>query len=184
MQQILFPPKKYQIIYADPPWQFKNYNDAKGDHWAGSHYELMTTKSISLLPIKDLADDSCILFIWGTWPKLPDCLEVIKGWGFTYKTVAFVWCKENKNKSLFLGMGYWTRSNTEYCLLATKGRIKRVDTNIFQVIQALRMRHSAKPAIVRDKIIKLVGDLPRIELFARQKTEGWDTWGNEVIENG
>lgn len=172
--------RKYQIIYADPPWQFKNYNDDKAKNWAGNHYGLMTTKDICGLPIKELAADDCILFIWGTWPKLPDCLEVIKAWGFTYKTLGFSWYKENKDKSLFFGMGYWTRSNTEYCLLATKGHPKRIDANVFQVIQYPRMKHSAKPPVIRKKILELVGDLPRLELFARERTEGWHVWGNEV----
>jgi N6-adenosine-specific RNA methylase IME4 len=172
--------KKYSVIYADPPWQFKNYNDKKAKNWAGDHYNLMTTDDICKLPIKNISDDDCILFIWGTWPKLPDCLEVIKQWGFTYKTLGFNWYKENKDKSLFLGMGYWTRSNSEYCLLATKGKPKRVNANVFQVVQYPRMKHSEKPSIIRNKIVYLVGDLPRIELFAREKTEGWDVWGNEV----
>lgn len=177
---IPFPDKKYQIIYADPPWQFKNYNDTTAKNWAGEHYGLMTTKDICALPVKNIVDDNCILFIWGTWPKLPDCLEVISGWGFTYKTLGFNWYKENKDSSLFFGMGYWTRSNTEYCLLATKGHPKRIDANVFQVVNHPRLRHSEKPAIIRDRIVELVGDLPRIELFSRKKADGWDAWGNEV----
>jgi len=173
--------KKYQIIYADPPWKFKNYNDKKATNWVGGHYGLMTTQDICKLPIKNITDDNCILFIWGTFPKLPDCLGVIKGWGFTYKTLGFNWYKRNRKKEgLFFGMGYWTRSNSEYCLLATKGHPKRIDTSVFQVVEHPRLEHSQKPKIIRDKIVELVGDLPRIELFAREKTEGWDVWGNEV----
>ena len=180
--------KKYQIIYADPPWQFKNYNDKKAKNWAGEHYGLMTTEDICKLPIDKIANDNCILFIWGTFPKLPDCLEVINAWGFTYKTLGFNWYKENKDKSLFFGMGYWTRSNSEYCFLATKGHPKRIDANVFQVLQYPRLKHSQKPPIVREKIVQLVGDLPRIELFARKSDtlfddpswKGWDVWGNEV----
>ena len=141
---------------------------------------MMTTKGICEMEVSKITDENCILFIWGTWPRLPDCLEVVKAWGFTYKTLGFNWYKENKNGSLFFGMGYWTRSNTEYCLLATKGHPKRIDANVFQVIRHPRLRHSEKPAVVRDKIVELVGDIPRIELFARQKTHGWDVWGNEV----
>lgn len=172
--------KKYQIIYADPPWLFKNYNDEKATNWVGDHYGLMTTQDICKLPIREIVDNNCTLFIWGTWPKLPDCLEVIKAWGFTYKTLAFNWIKLNKNNSFFFGMGYWTRSNSEYCLLATKGRPKRISAKVFSVIEYPRLKHSQKPPIIRDRIIQLVGDLPRIELFARQKTEGWDVWGDEV----
>ena len=172
--------KKYKIIYADPPWQFKNYNDSTAMKWVGDYYGLMTTKDICEVRVSKIMDDNCILFIWGTWPKLPDCLDVIKAWGFAYKTIGFNWYKENMNGGLFFGMGYWTRSNTEYCLLATKGHPKRINASIFQVIRHSRLKHSKKPDAVRDKIVELVGDLPRIELFARQKTEGWDVWGNEV----
>ena len=173
--------KKYNIIYADPPWQFKNYNDKKAKNWVGEHYGLLSTKDICNLPISDIADKDCVLFIWGTWPKLPDCLEVIKAWGFNYKTCGFNWIKTNKgNGSLFFGMGYWTRSNSEFCLLATKGHPKRVDANVFQVLKEPRTKHSSKPSVTRDYVVQLVGNLPRIELFARQKTDGWDVWGNEV----
>ena len=177
---IPFPNKKYQIIYADPPWQFKNYNDKTAKNWVGEHYSCMSTQDICNLQISDIAGDNCILFIWGTFPKLPDCLEVIKAWGFTYKTLGFNWYKENQNRALFLGMGYWTRSNSEYCFLATKGHPKRIGTNVFQIVRYPRLKHSEKPPIIRDKIVELMGDLPRIELFAREKTEGWDVWGNEV----
>jgi len=171
---------KYQIIYADPPWAFKNYNDSKATNWVGEQYSTMSTEDICKLPIQEISDKDCSLFIWGTFPKLPDCLEVIKRWGFTYKTCAFNWFKENKDKSFFFGMGYWTRSNSEFCLLATKGHPKRLSASVSQVIKYPRLKHSEKPSIVRDKIVELLGDLPRIELFARQKTDGWDVWGNEV----
>jgi len=172
--------KKYKIILADPPWQFKNYNDDKSKHWAGDHYGLMTTEDICKMPIKDIADDDCILFIWGTFPKLPDCLEVIKSWGFTYKTLGFIWYKTTKDNDFVMGMGYWTRSNTEYCLLATKGNPKRINASISQIIKSPRLKHSEKPPIIRQKIIELMGDLSRVELFARQRFEGWDIFGNEA----
>jgi len=172
--------KKYQIIYADPPWQFRNYNDNTAKKWVGKQYPILNTKDICNLPINSIADNNCILFIWGTWTKLPDCLKVIRAWGFIYKTLGFCWYKENKNSSLFFGMGYWTRSNTEYCLLATKGHPKRINASISQVLRYPRLKHSEKPHIIRDKIVGLVGNLSRIELFARQKTEGWDVWGDEV----
>ncbi len=186
---IPFPNKKYQIIYADPPWQFKNYNDKTAKNWVGSHYGCMTTEDICNLPVSEIADENCILFIWATFPKLPDCLKVIEKWGFIYKTLGFNWYKENQNGSLFFGMGYWTRSNTEICLIATKGHPKRQDANVFQVIEYPRLKHSEKPPIIRDRIVQLMGDLPRIELFARppkdrlfedESYKGWDVWGNEV----
>ena len=153
----------------------------------------MSKEDIKNLPVKDLADDNCILFVWVTFPKLLDGLETIKSWGFEYKTVGFVWVKANKNynkKKLtfikeekfdaFWGLGYWTRSNAELCLIATRGKPKRVSMGVHQIVYEPVREHSRKPDIVRDKIVKLMGDLPRIELFARQKVEGWDCWGNEV----
>jgi N6-adenosine-specific RNA methylase IME4 len=114
-------------------------------------------------------------------PCLPEGIDLIKKWGFEYKTVAFVWTKKNKKAdSLFWGMGYWTRANSELCLLATKGNIKRIAKNVHQVVQTPIREHSQKPDEVRDRIVQLMGDLPRIELFARQKTDGWDVWGNEI----
>ena len=133
------------------------------------------------LPIQNLVDDNCVLFLWVTAPLLPEALYTIKAWGFEYKTVAFTWVKKNKKSdSWFWGMGWWTRSNPEYCLLSTKGNPKRQAPNVHSVIDSRIEEHSKKPNIVREKIIELCGDLPRIELFAREKTEGWDVWGNEV----
>lgn len=142
---------------------------------------VMKLEDICNLPVKEIAADDSILFIWATFPNLKEALEVIDAWGFEYKTVAFVWVKQNKKSdSLFWGMGYWTRSNAEVCLLATKGRPKRVDSSVHQVIISHIEEHSKKPAETRDRIVKLVGDVPRVELFARQKTPGWNTWGNEL----
>jgi N6-adenosine-specific RNA methylase IME4 len=126
-------------------------------------------------------DKNAVLFLWTPCPQIPEALEVIKSWGFTFKTVAFTWVKRNKKKSSwFWGMGYWTRANAELCLLATKGNIKRISSSVHSIIDTPIEEHSKKPAIVRERIVALIGDLPRIELFARQKTEGWDVWGNEV----
>ena len=112
---------------------------------------------------------------------LPEALEVIKRWGFKYKTVAFTWIKENKKSDgYFTGMGYYTRCNPEQCLLATKGKPKRISKSVRQLIVSRLEQHSKKPDDIRNRIVKLCGDLPRIELFARQRVEGWDCWGNEV----
>lgn len=119
--------------------------------------------------------------MWVTMPQLPKVFEVIEAWGFEYKTCAFTWVKKNKIKdSWFMGMGNWTRSNSELCLLATKGKPKRIDASILSVVDTPIEKHSKKPDVIKDYIVKLCGNLPRIELFARQKTEGWDVWGNEV----
>ena len=178
---IPFPDKKYNIIYADPAWSFKTYSDKGKGKSPDNHYSVMSLEDIKDLPLQDIADDNCILFIWVTFPLLKESFEVIDAWGFTYKTVGFNWVKKNKKTdSWFWGLGYWTRANAELCLIATKGTIKRQSASVHQVIDTPIERHSKKPDIVRDKIVELVGDLPRIELFARETADGWDSWGNEL----
>ena len=170
--------KKYGIIYADPPWR---YQMSRGSGVAENHYPTMSLVEICTLPIADIAAKDCVLFLWATFPQLKEALRVIDPWGFRYKTLAFLWLKQNrKADTWFYGMGFWTRSNAEVCLLATRGHPKRQSTRIHQFVISHIEEHSKKPAVVRDKIVQLVGDLPRVELFARQKTPGWDVWGNEV----
>lgn len=141
----------------------------------------MRLEELAALPVSDLADTDCALFLWATFPQLPEALRLIRAWGFSYKTVAFVWLKTNrKARTWFYGLGFWTRSNAEICLLATKGHPKRQAANIHQLIVSPVERHSKKPDEARDRIVALMGDLPRIELFARQETPGWEVWGNEV----
>ena len=172
--------KKYNIIYADPPWSYRDKALA-GNRGACCKYPVMSIEDICKLNIKEIVADNCVLFIWVTMPKLNECFDVIKSWGFEYKTCAFTWVKKNKKSdSWFWGMGSWTRANAELCLLATKGKPTRVSAKVHSIIDTPIEEHSKKPDIVRDKIVELCGDLPRIELFARQKTEGWDVWGNEV----
>ncbi len=172
---------RYQIIYADPPWHYKNYADNTASRWVGNQYGVMSVKDLCALPVSSIADKDCALFLWTTPPLLQEAMLVLTAWGFVYKTKAFCWVKQNKKSmGLFTGMGYWTRSNTEDCWLATKGHPKRIDASVHQVIMSPVMEHSHKPSIVREKIVQLMGDLPRIELFARRKVEGWDCWGNEV----
>jgi|TARA_R110000796_G_scaffold158110_1_gene274832 N6-adenosine-specific RNA methylase IME4 len=177
---IKFPDKKYNIIYADPAWNYETWSEGASRNVKGK-YKTMSMKEIWDLPVKDICEKDCILFIWVTYPKLIDCMETIKKWGFTYKTCGFSWIKKNKKSdSLFLGMGYWTRANNEICLLATKGKPKKISSSVRQVVLDPIREHSRKPDCVRDRIVELLGDLPRIELFARQKVEGWDSWGDEV----
>ena len=173
--------KKYNIIYADPPWTFTTRSDKGKDRSPENHYNCMTLKDICNLPVNDIAKKDCVLFMWVVDPLLHKAFEVIKAWNFEYKTVAFTWAKTNK-KSLgfFTGLGYWTRGNPEMCLLATKGRPKRLSKSVAQLVVDQRREHSRKPDRIRNDIVNLCGDLPRIELFARQKTKGWDVWGNEV----
>lgn len=180
MEQIPFPNKKYQIIYADPPWSYRDKALA-GNRGAGCKYQTQESDWISNLPVSDIAAENCVLFLWVTMPKLNECWGVIEKWGFTYKTCAFNWVKKNKKAdSWFWGMGRWTRANAELCLLSTKGKPKRINAGVHSVIDTLIEKHSKKPDEARRRIVELLGDLPRIELFARKKTDGWDVWGDEV----
>lgn len=141
----------------------------------------MSIEDLCALPVADLAAPDSALFLWATFPQLPEALRLIEAWGFTYKSVAFVWLKKNKKAdSWFYGLGFWTRGNAEICLLATKGHPKRQAANIHQFIISPIEAHSKKPDAARVKIISLMGDLPRVELFARQTPPGWAVWGNEV----
>ena len=107
-----FPNKKYSIIYADPPWTYKVWSEKGTGRSASQHYSLMTKEEIQSLPVKDIADENCVLFLWAIYPCLEEALELIKCWGFTYKTIAFTWVKRNKiADSWFWGLGHWTRSN-------------------------------------------------------------------------
>ena len=181
MGKISFPKKKYNIIYADPPYYFKAYSDKGNKRSALLHYNCLDIHDIYNLPVNSISDNDCMLFLWVIDPMLPQAIEVIKRWGFNYKTVAFTWVKQNiKSDGYFTGMGYYTRANPEMCLLATIGKPKRISKSVKQLVVDNRREHSRKPDCVRDRIVELCGDLPRIELFARQKTEGWDCWGDEV----
>ena len=177
--------KKYGAILADCPWEYNARSNTKTRFSGGAmaHYPTMTTDDICNLPIGSIADKDCALVLWATFPKLPEALRVMNAWGFRYVTVAFNWFKTSKNGSPFFGVGYYTKSNSEIALLGVKGKMKPVSNFVSQVIVAERERHSKKPDIIRDKIVELFGDIPRIELFAREKTDGWDTWGNEVIND-
>lgn len=190
---------KYKIILCDPPWTFKTYSDAGKDRSAEQHYSTMTLEDIKKLPVKNLADKDCMLFMWAIDTHLPQALDVIKAWDFTYKTTAFYWAKINKtakleslnaNKDFFTGMGYWTRANPETCLyaeneadrclLSTTGHPARQSASVRKLIIDYRREHSQKPDQTHDRIEQLLGKLPRIELFARKERDGWDSWGNEV----
>ena len=170
--------KKYSIIYADPPWR---YNQKGVSGAAEKHYPTMSIEELCALPVAEISASDSVLFLWTTFPQLPSALQLIKAWGFSYKTVGFVWLKKNrKSDSWLCGMDFWTRGNAEICLLATKGHPKRKAANVHQFIISPIREHSRKPDEAREKIVALMGDLPRIELFARQTSPGWDVWGNEV----
>ncbi len=170
--------KRYSIIYADPPWRYDQKSLRGG---AEKFYHTMGIDEICALPVSQLAAEDCTLFLWVTFPQLPLAFRVIEAWGFQYKTVGFLWIKQNKKSDgLFFGTGFWTRSNAEVCLLAVRGKPKRKSAAVHQLAISHREQHSQKPAVVREKIVELMGDLPRVELFARQRADGWDAWGDEV----
>ena len=184
---IPLPNKKYNIIYADPAWSYndkragsglKNPNGAGG---ADKHYKTLSLEEICSIDVKSICLDNSMLFLWCTSSLLDYGFKVIQSWGFNYKTVGFVWVKLTKDLSKpYSGMGYYTNQNAEFCLIGLKGKYWREAKNVKQIIQEPRREHSRKPDIARTRIIELCGDLPRIELFARQKVDGWDCWGNEV----
>jgi N6-adenosine-specific RNA methylase IME4 len=183
-----FPNKKYEVIYADPPWSYKQTGGPNGQRgMATAHYDTMPLDAIKALPVQNMVSDGgCALFLWATGPLLPEAIAVMEAWGFSYKGIAFAWVKHNrKSPSLFWGMGAYTRSNVELCLLGVSKKYKASDHvkshAVHQVVVSPISRHSEKPDEVRQRITKLLGDIPRIELFARQKCAGWDAWGNEVL---
>lgn len=175
-----FPKKKYGVIYADPPWYFKTRSDKGKDRSPEKHYSCMSLADIIRLPVSDIAEDNSVLLMWVCDPMLDQALEVIKAWGFKYKTVGFTWAKTNRTKlGFFTGLGYWTRGNPEMCLLATKGKPKRNSKSIPQLVVDQRREHSRKPDIVYNHIENML-DGPYMELFARRTRPGWTSWGNEV----
>jgi len=171
--------KKYKIIYADPPWSYRNMGNIQAT--ANSHYSTMSNKDICNLPINKISEDNSILFLWATFPKIQEALDVIKAWGFEYKTLGFSWIKTNpKNGKPFFGVGWYTKSNAEVCLIGVKGKAPKISNSVSSVIIEPRGDHSAKPDIVRDKIVEFCGDITRIELFAREKILGWTSIGNDI----
>lgn len=185
--------RSYSVIHADPPWR---YDDKLGNSpaWGAMKYPTMSVEELCALPVKEHAAKDCALLMWATWPLLPEALRVIEAWGFKYRTCAFVWVKQNPSADNgwlirqdlkdaldgYSGLGKWVNGNTEVCLLAKRGSPKRQAKNVKQLVIAPRSRHSAKPPEVRDRIVRLFGDVPRLEMFARSKTPGWDVWGNEL----
>ena len=197
--------QKYDVILADPPWSFRVWNKDTGNgRSAESHYRTMSLADICNLPIKELTSPNCVLFLWSVWPSIFDAKEVIDSWGFKYKSLGFEWWKLNKNwlktinklvsnnypyrefttsllqNLFFFGMGYYTRTNSEPCLLATKGSMPVAVHNERNFIISPRREHSRKPDEQYEKIERLYPNTRKLELFARYKHDGWDVWGNEV----
>lgn len=183
-----FPDKRYTVIYADPPWAYSQGGKTKSSHGiASQHYPTMTTSEICAMPIKSIcaAEGGTACFMWATFPNIAEAIKVMEAWGFEYKTAAFVWVKKNaKNGGNFMGLGAYTRANAEVCLLGVTPDFKAgamvKSHRVHQVIEAPFDGHSKKPDEARRRIVELLGDVPRIELFARQRADGWDAWGNEA----
>ncbi len=176
---------KYKIIYADPPWEYKQSGSKEHSRgMAKQHYKTMSTEDIARLNVKNISADNAVLFLWATFPNIDQALKVIEAWGFIYKTAAFVWVKKNKNGSNFWGMGAYTRANAEVCLMAirkeTKAKRIVVSHAVHQIVETVKEGHSKKPGVVRDRIVSLLGGVKRIELFARDRVPGWDAWGDEI----
>jgi len=181
--------KKYQIIYADPPWKYSS-NICTSRRIRGKYveypltYPTLNTDNIMEMPVENISANDCILFLWTTDTHLPDALQVIEAWGFKYRTIGFVWIKQEKSGKDVCLFGHYTNKSSEICLLATRGKIHSYikSRKVRQLVRAVRHKkiHSKKPNKIRKRIVELMGDLPRIELFARKKVEGWDVWGNEV----
>ena len=187
--------KKYQVIYADPPWDFTkssfilrkggfNLNSLKTEvkkDWE-KVYPTLSKEEIESLPIRDITEKDAICFMWTTDTHLPDAIKIMKSWGFNYKTIAFVWVKKEKSGKQVRMMAPWTNKGAEICLLGTKGQMTKYlgARNIAQVVEATRANHSKKPDIIAEEIVRMFPNCERIELFARDAKPGWDVWGNEV----
>jgi len=192
------PRNHFGVVLADPPWRFKTWNKAtaikkrKSNYGHASnavHYNTMPFEEIAALPVRAVAADNCCLFMWVSWPMIEDALSLVRIWGFTYKTCAFDWMKAHVGQidmfrddaDALMGMGYWTRANTEPCLLATRGKPKRKTADVRMGIIEPRREHSRKPDCIHKRIERLVGG-PRLELFARTERPGWTVWGNETTK--
>ncbi len=177
----------YRVIYADPPWA---YDDQNCNGAAEQQYRTMTLDRLCSLPVAQMAAENCALFMWGTYPKIQDALTLIPYWGFTFKSYAFDWVKLRGGRPQ-MGLGRWTRGSSEPCLLAVRGKPQRHDKGVRQLVETLEQDddrilyspnegHSTKPSEVRDRIVHLMGDVPRLEMFARTRVPGWDAFGDQI----
>lgn len=185
------PKNHFGVILADPPWHFQALASppyGKG-RAAESHYQTMKEADICALPVADLAADDCVLFMWACWPMIEQAFRVVRDWGFVFKTCGFCWIKADATQIHMFDeeiepdmlLGYWTRSNSEVCLLATRGKPKRMAADVRQAIIAPKREHSRKPKGVHARIERLCSG-PYLELFARQSRPNWTTWGNQATK--
>ena len=181
-------PGPFSVVYADPPWTY--YGDPNKDQACGKHYACMTDADLEALPVRDICAARAVVFLWATCPRLDAGIRLLQAWGLHYRGVPFVWVKTRKDGGIIGGQGIrptLTKPTVEMVLAGcttAKGRtLPILDEGMPQVVLAPRGRHSAKPAEVRDRIVRLMGDVPRVELFARERVQGWEAWGNEVEAN-
>lgn len=182
MTLLALPDGQFGCVLADPPWSFTNWSGKGEARNAKRHYDVLDRATLESLPVADVASKDAVLLLWATNPLLPHALALIEAWGFTFKTVGFTWAKRTPTDSGWhMGLGYWTRQNSEQCLLATRGKPKRLPTgaSVRQLITSPRREHSRKPDEQYDRIEQLVAG-PYLELFARTARPGWTAWGNEV----
>jgi N6-adenosine-specific RNA methylase IME4 len=180
----------FSAILADPPWRFETWSDAGRDRSPDRHYPTMTMDELRALDVAAHAARDSVLFLWAVWPMLPQALALIEAWEFTYKTCAFCWTKADASQldmfrddvAVAIGPGYWTRANTEPCLLAVRGKPRRIHADVRQAIVEPRREHSRKPDGIHDRIERLVAG-PYLEMFARRRRAGWTVWGNEIARD-
>jgi N6-adenosine-specific RNA methylase IME4 len=170
----------YDVILTDPPWKYNAGYKTKKAGAATAHYPTMRLEELKKLPVASLAASNCALFMWATNPKLGEAVALMEAWGFTYTTVAFVWVKTYKDGRPICGLGHYTRSATELCLLGIRGKMPRDDNKVGQVIYDLVRGHSRKPDAQYERIMALYQGRRYLEMFARRPWEGWDSWGNQI----
>lgn len=186
------PAGPFTVVLADPPWAFKSYSGKTGTphRSANDHYVTTETGLLADIPVIDIVAKDAALFMWVVDSHIEEAFALAKAWGFSFKTKAFTWVKLTSTGKPKIGMGYWTRKQVEICLMFTRGKPKRVSKGVREliddefdadgVIRAVRREHSRKPDEQYERIEALMGDVPRLELFARRGRAGWSAWGNEA----
>jgi N6-adenosine-specific RNA methylase IME4 len=186
MFETLNPP--YKVIVADPPWRYSVFSPKGEGRSATRHYATMRLADIKAMPVEGLAATDCHLFLWSTGPNLAQSFEVIEAWGFQYSSLAFTWAKLNPKApvdggwhyaSFHVGMGHTTRKNAEFCLLGRRGSPKRLSKAVRELIISPRREHSRKPDESYARIEAYAAG-PYVDLFARERRPGWDSWGDQT----
>lgn len=172
--------QKFSLIYADPPWQFTDKCNS-GKRGACHKYPVMKLADLKALPVPTLAAKDCLLAMWWVSAMPKEAIELAEAWGFEVKVMlGFDWVKVTETGKPAFGMGHYTRAGAEACLFAVKGGPKIVNRSVRQVITSPLRKHSQKPDEARDRLVQMLGDVSRIELFARERFEGWEAFGNQV----